>query len=120
MHRFLSKAAAILGAAVLAFVIAGCEAPSGGGSSAVAGTYKTQDTQGNPMTINLSEDGSATGDRGDEKLTGSWKDEGGGAVMITWSDEWTTKIAKDGDTYTKTAYKNGTQDGDPVSAEKVE
>lgn len=71
------------------------------------------------MTITLSDDGSAVGDRAGEALTGSWKEEDGGAVMITWSDEWTTKIAKDGDTYTKTAYKNGTQDGDPVSAEKV-
>ncbi|MEJ2122922.1 MAG: hypothetical protein P8Z76_19930 [Alphaproteobacteria bacterium] len=118
MHRFLSKAAAILGAAALAFVITSCEAPSGD-SSAFAGTYSTQDTQGNPMTITLSEDGSATGDRAGEALTGSWKEDDGGAAMITWSDEWTTKIAKDGDTYTKTAYKSGTQDGDPVGAEKV-
>ena len=30
-----------------------------------------------------------------------------------------TKITKDGDMYTKTAYKNGTQDGDAVAAEKA-
>ena len=120
MHRFLSKAA-ILGAAIFALAVAGCDAPSDGDSSAsgVAGTYKTQDTQGNPMTITLEENGSATGDRSGEQLDGSWKEDEGGAVMITWSDEWSTKIAKDGDKYTKTAYKGGSQDGEPVSAEKV-
>lgn len=118
MHRFLSKTAAILGAAILAFAIAGCDAPSGDSAGPV-GTYNTKDTQGNPMTITLTEDGSATGDRGGEALTGSWKEDEGGTVVITWSDEWTTKIAKDGDKYTKTAYKDGTQDGEPVAAEKV-
>jgi hypothetical protein len=29
-------------------------------------------------------------------------------------------LTKDGDKYTKTAYKDGKQDGEPVSAEKVE
>ena len=121
MHRFLSKAAAILGAAVLAFAVAGCDAPSGGDSSASGpvGTYNTKDTQGNPMTITLGENGVASGDRSGESLDGSWKEEESGAVVITWSDEWTTKITKDGDKYTKTAYKNGAQDSDPVSAEKV-
>jgi len=71
------------------------------------------------MTITLAKDGAASGDRAGETLTGSWKDEGG-SVMITWSDEWTTKLTKDGDKYTKTAYKGGTQDGETVPAEKVE
>jgi len=121
MHRFLSKAVAILGAGFLAFAIAGCDAPSGGDSSAsgAIGTYKTQDTQGNPMTITLAENGIASGDRAGESLDGSWKEEEGGTVVINWSDEWSTRIAKDGDKYTKTAYKGGSMDGEPVSAEKV-
>ena len=120
MHRFLSKAAAILGAAALAFTIAGCDAPSGGTSGGgFVGTYKTQDTLGNPMTINLAEDGSASGERAGDALTGSWKEEAGGTVAITWADGWTTKLAKDGDKYSKTAYKDGTEQGSAVSAEKT-
>lgn len=121
MTRFLSKAAALFGAVILALAITGCDAPSGEGDSngAFVGTYKTTDTQGQEMTITIDDDGSASGKRADETLDGSWKEEGNAAV-ITWSDNWTTKIAKDGDKYTKTAYKDGTQDGDAVSAEKVE
>jgi len=114
--RFSGKLAAVLAAAVFAVALASCSAPSTDDSW--AGTYTTQDTQGGSMEITLEENGSATATRGDEHLDGSWKDEGG-SVMITWSDEWSTKIAKDGDKYTKTAYKDGSQDGDPVSAEKV-
>ncbi len=119
MHliRLSGKLAAVLAAAVLAIAVASCSEPSTSDSS-WAGTYKTQDTQGASMEIVLAEDGTAAGTRGEEKLNGSWKDEGG-SVMITWSDDWTTKIAKDGDKYTKTAYKGGSQDGEPVSAEKV-
>ncbi len=50
-------------------------------------------------------------------MTGSWKEDGG-AVMVTWSDDWATKIAKDGDKYTKTAYKGGTADGEPVAGQE--
>ena len=115
MNRFLSLAAAVLFAAVLAVGLASCDTAD----SAFAGKYETTDTQGKPMTITLSEDGAASGTREGETLTGSWKDEGD-AAMITWSEDWTTKIAKDGDSYTKTAYKGGSADGDPVSAKKVE
>lgn len=115
MHRSISYASAILFAAVLALGLASCD----GANSAFAGKYETTDTQGQPMTITLSGDGAASGTRADETLTGSWKEEGG-SVMITWSDDWTTKIAKDGDNYTKTAYKGGTADGEPVAAKKVE
>jgi hypothetical protein len=114
MHRFFSYAAAVLFTAVLAVGLASCDQAN----SAWAGQYETTDTQGKPMTITLSEDGSASGTRGDETLTGSWKEEGGAAV-ISWSEDWTTKLAKDGDKYTKTAYKGGTADGEPVSATKV-
>ena len=114
-HRFFSKAAAVLVATVMAIALASCDTADSG----YAGKYTTTDTQGEPMTITLAEDGAASGTRAGESLTGSWKDEGG-SVMITWSDEWATKLAKDGDKYTKTAYKGGTQDGETVAAEKVE
>jgi hypothetical protein len=115
--RIFSKIAAVLAAAILAVALASCSAPSG--DSGWAGTYKTQDTQGNAMEVVLEENGSATGTRQDEHLDGSWKADDDTSVTITWDETWSTKIAKDGDTYTKTAYKDGTQDGDPVSAEKV-
>jgi hypothetical protein len=114
--RISHQVAAILIAAVFAVALAGCSEPTADGGW--AGTYKTQDTQGNPMEITLSEDGSASGKHADESLSGSWKEENG-AVMITWGDEWTTKIAKEGDKYTKTAYKDGSQSGESVAAEKV-
>jgi len=116
MHRFLSYASAVLFATVLALGLASCD----GANSAYAGKYKTTDTQGNPMEIALKDDGVATGSRADESLTGSWKADEGDTVVVTWSDDWTTKIAKDGDKYTKTAYKAGSQDGETVSAEKTE
>ena len=121
MTRLLSKAVAVFGAVALAFAIAGCDNPSADGDSdsAFVGTYKTTDTTGEEMTITLDDDGSASGTRADESLDGSWKQDGD-TVTITWSDNWTTKIAKDGDKYTKTAYKDGSQDGDAVAAEKVE
>jgi hypothetical protein len=122
MIRYFSNAVAILGAAFLALAVASCDAPSDDTTAAgnsFVGKYTTEDTEGKPMTITLSEDGSASGDRAGESLSGSWKEEDG-AAMIDWSDEWTTKIAKDGDKYMKTAYQDGTQDGAPVSAEKTE
>ena len=124
MTQLVSKCVAIMGAAILALALVGCDAQSDDAkdsateSSGFVGSYKTQDTQGNPMSITLDEEGSASGERVGEKMTGSWKDEGSSAA-ITWSEEWMTKITKDGDTYTKTAYKNGTQDGDAVAAEKA-
>jgi len=114
--RTSSKVAAVLAAAILAIAVASC---SGSSDSAYAGKYKTEDTQGKEMTITLAKDGSATGEREGESLKGTWKEDGG-AAMIDWGENWSTKISKDGDKYTKTAYKDGKQDGDPVSAEKVE
>lgn len=123
MTRLASKFAAVLAAAAFAFTLAGCdnatEGDAGTESSGLVGSYTTQDTQGNPMSITLDEEGSASGERGGEKISGSWKDEGGTAV-ITWSDSWVTKIAKSGDSYSKTAFEDGTQTGDAVAAEKSE
>jgi hypothetical protein len=117
LNHISRKAATILGAAVLAITLVGCDAPDGG--SGFVGKYKTTDTQGNPLEITLMDNGSAAGMRGDESLTGSWKDDGDDAV-ITWSTDWTTKLTKDGDKYSKAAFKDGTMDGDSVAAEKVE
>jgi hypothetical protein len=120
MIRSFNKAVALLGVVILAFAVASCDAPSGDAdNSAFVGKYMTMDTQGQEMTITLDDDGSASGSRAEESLSGSWKEEGNAAV-ITWSDNWTTKIAKDGDKYMKTAYKDGSQDGDAVAAEKVD
>lgn len=123
MIRFVSKYAAVLAAAALAFTLASCdnatEGDAGTDGSGFVGTFKTQDTQGNPMSITLDEEGSASGERGGEQISGSWKEEGGTAV-ITWSDDWTTKIAKTGDGFSKTAYQDGTQSGEAVAAEKSE
>ena len=123
MIRLMSKCTAVLAAAALAFTLAGCdnatEGDAGTDNSGFVGTFKTQDTQGNPMSITLDEEGSASGERGGEQISGSWKDEGGTAV-ITWSDNWTTKIAKDGESYSKSAYQDGTQTGEAVAAEKSE
>jgi hypothetical protein len=55
-------------------------------------------------------------------MEGTWKFDNGAAV-INWKDGWTTKIAKDGDGYTKTAWNKGLRMNDPPtntsSAEKV-
>ncbi len=122
MIRLMSKCTAVLAAAALAFTLAGCdnatEGDAGTDNSGFVGTFKTQDTQGNPMSITLDEEGSASGERGGEQISGSWKDEGGTAV-ITWS--WQLdheEIAKDGDSYSKSAYQDGTQTGEAVAAEK--
>lgn len=116
--RISSKVATVLAAAFFAIAVASCSGPSSNGDD-WAGKYKTQDTQGNAMEITLADDGKATGMRGDENLSGSWS-ASGDTVTIDWGENWTTKLAKEGDKYTKTAYKDGTQDGEAVSAEKVD
>jgi hypothetical protein len=115
--RISSKVAAVLAAAVLAIAVASCSGPSEDGGW--VGKYKTEDTQGKSMDITLLDDGTATGSREGEDLSGSWEQKGD-TVTIAWGDNWTTKLTKEGDKYTKTAYKDGSQDGAAVSAEKVE
>jgi hypothetical protein len=87
----------------LAFTIA-LAACSNSTPSQFAGTWKTKDTTGGAFDITLAVDGKATADRHGEALTGTWKEEGGAAV-IKWDSGWTTKIAKEGDTYKKTGYE---------------
>ena len=48
-----------------------------------------------------------------------WKEEGSAAV-ITWDSGWVTKITKDGDSYKKSAEKDGKPVGSPSVVEKVE
>ena len=118
-NHVLSRVAAVLVAVVLAIALSSCSGPT---ASEFVGKWSTEDTQGKPMEITLSEDGSAKGTREGEDLTGTWKDENGAAV-INWDTGWTTKIVKEGDKYRKMAYDEGKPaDGAPshtADAEKV-
>ena len=119
MHK-IAKATALILAAAFALSVAACSPPSA--KSDLAGTWKVSDTSGAPFEIVLTEDGNASADRSGEGLTGTWKEDSGAAV-ITWSEGWTTKIAKDGDSYKKMAWDKGvSMDSPPTntsSAEKV-
>ena len=113
--RFLARTTAGFAALALAVVLS----VSAFAAEGFVGKYQTVDTEGQKFTIWLSEDGSAKGDRADEGLQGMWKEEGNAAV-ITWDTGWVTKLAKNGDAFTKTAMKDGKPAGDAVAAEKVE
>jgi hypothetical protein len=77
------------------------------------GVWKVTDTAGQPFEITLSGGGASKASRG-EGMVGTWKEEGKTAV-ITWNTGWTTKIAKEGDQYKKTAYGKGQPlDGPPT------
>ena len=89
-------------------------------ASQFEGVWKVQDTSGKPFQITLSTDGSAKADRAGEGLTGTWKEEGGAAV-IKWDTGWTTKIIKEGNKYKKTAYDKGKPlDGPPTNSSDAE
>ena len=95
---------------------------AGVGATEFQGVWKVADSDGKPFQITLSADGSAKADRAGEGMTGTWKEEGGAAV-IKWDTGWTTKITKEGDKYKKTAFdKNTPTTGAPTNgsdAEKV-
>jgi hypothetical protein len=116
----IAKATTMILAAAFALTIAACSPPSG--KSDLAGTWKVSDTSGAPFEIVLTEDGKATANRSGEALSGTWKEDNGAAV-ITWSEGWTTKIAKEGDAYKKLAWDKGVSTDSPPtntsSAEKV-
>ena len=76
------------------------------GASQFEGTWKVTDTSGKAFEITLGSDGSAKANRTAEGMTGTWKEEGTAAI-ITWDTGWTTKILKEGDNYTKAAFKKG-------------
>ncbi len=113
---FLARTAAAFAAMALAIVLT--SAP-GFAASGFVGKWKVEDTQGKPFTIWLSDDGKAKGDRSGEGLAGMWKEEGNAAV-VTWDSGWVTKITKEGDTYKKTAFEKGKQEGPASDAAKVE
>jgi hypothetical protein len=99
-HR-LSKLVTVLVAALFALTLT---VVSGSAAAQFEGTWNTQDTKGNSLTITLSADGKATGDRAGEGLTGTWKSEGDVAV-IAWDSGWVTKIVKQGDKFQKQAFE---------------
>ena len=89
-------------------------------ASPFEGKWSVADTAGKAFEITLAADGSAKANREAEGMTGTWKEEGSAAV-ITWDTGWTTKISKDGDKYTKSAFKKGEpMDGKPVNSSAAE
>lgn len=83
-------------------------------ASEFEGTWAVKNTKGNPFEITLAADGTATSTL-PESETGTWKEEGGVAV-ISWKSGWTSKIAKEGDKFVKTAFKKGAPlDGPPTN-----
>ena len=118
MHK-TAKATTVTLAALIALAVTACSGPT---SDEFAGKWKVADTAGTPFEITLGDNGSATADRSGEAMEGTWKKENG-AVVISWKDGWTTKIAKEGDAYKKTAWSTGLSMADPPSnsssAEKV-
>ena len=68
-------------AVALAFAIGLAACGNNTSSSQYAGTWKTKDTGGGDFDITLAADGKATGNRPGETLTGSWKEDGGAAVI---------------------------------------
>ena len=99
--RMIGKTTTAAVALAFAIALAAC---SNSTPSQYAGTWKTKDTTGGDFDITLAADGKATGNRPGEALTGTWKEDGGAAV-IKWDSGWTTKIAKEGDAYKKTGYE---------------
>jgi hypothetical protein len=97
----IGKTTAALVASGLALALA---ALPGFAAGEFEGVWKVKDTKGTDFEITLAADGTASANRAGEGMSGTWKDEGGTAV-ITWKDGWTTKIAKEGDGYKKTAYE---------------
>lgn len=83
------------------------------------GKWKTTDTAGKAFEITLMKDGSAQSTQG-KGYKGKWTEEGDAAV-IKWDTGWTTKIAKSGEGYMKTAYEKGaSMDGKPTNEAKAE
>jgi len=104
MHAniLLSRAAATLGAAVIAVGL------SGTANAAVdfTGKYLTTDTGGKPMQITLAPNGHAFGHRPGEYMKGAWA-AGKRYAVINWTGGWSTKLVKRGDHFKKLAYGPG-------------
>jgi len=82
------------------------------------GTWKLKDTSGKDFQIEIAKDGTATGDHAGKPMNGKWTEKDD-AVTITWDTGWTTKIAKSGSGYEKTATDGGSDKGSASPAEKV-
>lgn len=78
------------------------------------GHWQLRDSNGSPFEIWLHPDGTADGTHNDAMKHGTWAQDGGAAV-IHWTTGWTTRIAKDANGYSKTAYKPGTTPADKPS-----
>jgi hypothetical protein len=114
MNRVGKFAVALVAALVLAMASVTSFA-----ASEFEGTWAVKNTKGQPFEIMLAADGKAksTLPEADE---GTWKEEGGVAV-ISWKSGWTTKIAKEGDKFVKTAFKKGAPlDGPPTNTSDAE
>lgn len=109
MHT-IEKAVAALAPMALALLLFAGAAQAG---SEFIGTWKLEDTKGEPFQITLSEGGQARGRHIDKEMKGSWTEEDGSAT-VTWATGWYTKIIKDGDGYKKSVYK-GSLDNPPIS-----
>lgn len=82
------------------------------------GTWKLKDTHGKPFEVTLNQDGTATGALENMSDQGTWKEDNGAAV-IQWKTGWTTRIAKKGSKYLKTAFKPGTSLTDKPTSTSV-
>jgi carbon monoxide dehydrogenase subunit G len=101
----MSKIARVVAAAVVAGVTLAAVSIAAFAGSEFEGTWAVTNTAGKPFEITLSADGNAKATMA-ENMEGTWKEEDGAAV-ISWNTGWTTKIAKEGDHYVKTAFKKG-------------
>lgn len=115
-RHFLSKTAALFATALFAIVVI---AGSALAASEFEGTWKVQDTKGQPFEITLNADGTAKGDRAGEGLTGKWTANEKRAV-IRWDTGWTTKIVKKGDKFEKRAFEKEPAKGEPTHTSEAE
>jgi len=113
--RMIGKTTTAAVALAFAIALAAC---SNSTPSQYTGEWKTKDTAGGDFDITLAADGKATGNRPGEALSGTWKEEGGAAV-IKWDSGWTTKIAKEGDAYKKTGYEKDASAAPSSSSDAV-
>jgi hypothetical protein len=105
---------------IIAAVVAGALALSAGAALAdhFVGTWKVKDSGGKDFQIVIAKDGTASGEHAGKPMKGKWAEKDD-AVTVTWDTGWTTKIAKSGSGYTKTATEGGSEKGSASPAEKV-
>ena len=74
-------------------------------SSDYVGAWKVTDTKGEPFFIQFDADGTAKSTWGKGE-SGSWQLVDGSARVV-WSTGWTDVLSRDGQRYTKSAYRPG-------------